>query len=901
MPAHTENGRGEHAAKIFVDAARSAIVSGMQGEGRRLGIDFGTSSTVAVLTQADGRLAPVLFGETPVLPSAVCADAGGRLLAGRDALYLGRSRPEHLEPNPKRRIDEGAVLLGEREVPVAEVVAAVLRRVGEEAARVAGGPLAAPGPAGLGAAEAVLTCPAGWGPRRRAVLREAAELAGLGAVTLIAEPVAAASYFVHVLGNDIPAGHCLLVYDFGAGTFDASVVRRTGDGFTVLAEEGLTDAGGLDIDAAIVSYLGAVYAAQAPAAWARLTQPAGPAELRANRQLWQDVRDAKEMLSRTATTSIHLPLLEADAPLGREQFEHLARPVLDRTVAATRTALRVSGVGPGELAGVFLVGGSSRIPLAATLLHRALGIAPTAIEQPELVVAGGSLYAPQDAALAADPPPPPPPAPAPAPAGFPTPPPAAPTPPPAVAPPVAPPVAAPVSAGPAAPVSSMPVSPVAAPVSPAAGLFGDATSPPMTVPPTAPPSAPAQDPIRIDVGSITPPPQLSPPPPAPRRRAGRTIAVVAAAVAVFAVGVTAVALFPRDDGGPGSRNANGASGPCTNPKIGFLGAVTGSNSSMGQPMVQAVRLAVKQYQAKHASCPVELQEVDSQGQPEIAQTKVASLGSHVLGLVGPLFSSEIGATGLWLDDAGLPFITPSATNDELSTKGWRTFHRAVPPDGALGTAAAKYLAGQGRKSVYVVTPQDAYGQTLGDSIRNASGVSVVSSAEIVTGDTDFASLASTIAGSGAQSVFFGGYIDEGVAFVKALRQAGFSGPVVAGNSVFDRSFASGLGGNAGQLYVVCGCPPVTDNDFRSAYKSEYGTEPEAYAGTAYDSANMLLDAIAHGADSRTKVGEYLGSKTFEGVKDSKYRFTATGELTAENASVAVYSVTGGGFQFQKSV
>jgi hypothetical protein len=100
------------------------------------------------------------------------------------------------------------------------------------------------------------------------------------------------------------------------------------------------------------------------------------------------------MLSRTATTLVPIPLLDEDAPLGREQFELLARPILERTVAATRAALRSASVPESAVAGLYLVGGSSRIPLVATLLHRGLRIAPTVIEQPELVVAEGSLYIP---------------------------------------------------------------------------------------------------------------------------------------------------------------------------------------------------------------------------------------------------------------------------------------------------------------------------------------------------------------------------------------------------------------------------------------------------------------------------------------------------------------------------
>ncbi|WP_432995062.1 Hsp70 family protein [Dactylosporangium sp. CA-233914] len=347
-----------------------------------LGIDFGTSSTVAVVKLDDGRTVPLLFGETPLLPSAVCVTPGSELLVGRDAIQASRSRPEAFEAHPKSRIDDGEVLLGDQAVPVAELIGAVLRRVHDEAVRVAG--------AAVG--RLVLTHPAGWGARRRRTLREAATVAGLPTAVLVAEPVAAAAYYVHVLGHAVPPGGLLVVYDFGAGTFDASVVRRTGDGFEVLAEAGILDAGGLDIDAAIVAHLGAVHGVSDPEGWRRLTAPTTPADRRMSRTFWDDVRIAKETLSRTSTTTIFAPILERDAVLGREQLEHLARPLLDRTVAATRLAVRNAGISTKEIAAVFLVGGSSRMPLSATLLHRSLEIPPTVIEQPELIVAGGTLH-----------------------------------------------------------------------------------------------------------------------------------------------------------------------------------------------------------------------------------------------------------------------------------------------------------------------------------------------------------------------------------------------------------------------------------------------------------------------------------------------------------------------------
>ncbi|WP_232323839.1 Hsp70 family protein [Catenuloplanes japonicus] len=358
--------------------------------GPRLGVDFGSSNTVAVLGRADGSVRPLLFDGSELLPSAVCAQPGGALLVGRDALHAAKTNPAGFEPYPKRLVDDGTVLLGEAELPVTDLFAAVLRRVADEAVRVAGD-----------VPDAVtLTCPAAWGTRRRETLVAAAVQAGLGTPALLAEPVAAAAYFAARGDTGVPEGTPMMLYDFGAGTFDVSVVRRTPDGFEILAEDGLPDAGGLDVDAAIWALLAATYADRAPQEWARLAAPRSAEDRRAGRALWDDIRAAKELLSRSATTFVHLPLLDIDAPLGRAQFEQLARPLLERTVAATEAALRATGLQPADLAGIYLVGGSSRIPLVAGLLHRSLGVAPTVLEQPELVVALGSLSRPGKAAPA---------------------------------------------------------------------------------------------------------------------------------------------------------------------------------------------------------------------------------------------------------------------------------------------------------------------------------------------------------------------------------------------------------------------------------------------------------------------------------------------------------------------
>jgi hypothetical protein len=349
--------------------------------GWRLGIDYGSSHTVAVLGWPDGRTRTLVFGASPLLSSAVYADPGGDLLVGPDAVTVAQLDPGRLERHPKRQIDAGEVWLGDRQVRVADLIAATLRRVGEEAGRVAGQP----------PDEVVLTHPAGWGPTRRATLRAAAQAAGLAAPTMVAEPVAAAAYFLNGAAEPIPDGAPLVIFDLGGGTFDVSAVRRTGEGFEILGSDGVPDLGGVDLDAVMVDLVGQAVEGADPESWARLRAPSTAAERRHFHTLWESARLAKESLSRRPNAAVAVPLMDREAHVTREQFEHAAAPILRLTVDQTVGMLHRVGLRAGDLAGIFLVGGATRTPLVATLLHQATGRPPTVLDQPELVVAEGAL------------------------------------------------------------------------------------------------------------------------------------------------------------------------------------------------------------------------------------------------------------------------------------------------------------------------------------------------------------------------------------------------------------------------------------------------------------------------------------------------------------------------------
>ena len=216
-------------------------------------VDFGTSSTCVAIS-VDGREPQVVAVDgQPLVPSAVFAAVDGTLFVGQEAERQAAIDPSRYEPNPKRRIDEGELLLGNTVIGVLDVVRAVLGRAVAEARRLAGN-----APVDV----LVLTHPADWGAIRTRVLRQAA--AGLaGEVVLVPEPVAAAVF--HAASHAMADGAALAVLDLGGGTVDVSVVRRqaadadrghTVAGFAVLATHGDPNFGGADIDQMLLEHVG---------------------------------------------------------------------------------------------------------------------------------------------------------------------------------------------------------------------------------------------------------------------------------------------------------------------------------------------------------------------------------------------------------------------------------------------------------------------------------------------------------------------------------------------------------------------------------------------------------------------------------------------------------------------
>ena len=345
-----------------------------------LGIDFGTSYTVAaVATGTSVSGVDVESNGRDRIPSSVFLTEEGEILVGTAAQHQAVFAPSRYEPTPKRLIGDGDVFLEDRLVPVAELAAAVLRRVYTEACRQQG----ERAPTSIR-----LTHPAGWTETRVAVLRDAAERAGLPAATMVPEPVAAA---LRIAFQVTDPGRQIAVYDFGGGTFDAAVLRRTDRAFEVSGPPaGRDPLGGEDVDDLIIDYVGDFVGEEQRDGWTQLRSPTDIRWRRAAAGLRAEVQRAKETLSEVAACQLWIPGLEREVQLTRAELEKLIAADVEATVDTLELALRDADVAPDQLAGLYLVGGSSRIPLVAATIWRRLGVRPAVQDNPKAVVAMGA-------------------------------------------------------------------------------------------------------------------------------------------------------------------------------------------------------------------------------------------------------------------------------------------------------------------------------------------------------------------------------------------------------------------------------------------------------------------------------------------------------------------------------
>lgn len=363
----------------------------------------------------------------------------------------------------------------------------------------------------------------------------------------------------------------------------------------------------------------------------------------------------------------------------------------------------------------------------------------------------------------------------------------------------------------------------------------------------------------------------------------RSISVVAG-LALSGLALTACGSSDSGGGSDAAASDGAASSELCGKNLAFLGALTGDAGALGQNMVGGIELALKDFNDKNPDCQIGLKKFDSQGSPDTAPGLATQIvnDDSIFGLIGPGFSGESLATGKTFFEAGLPSISPSATNVTITQQGWTTWHRVIGNDDAQGEAAANYLTTDiGAKKVYVIDDGQDYSKGLANTVKEALGDALVDSDQIAVGQTDMSAAVTKVKASGADAVFYGGYYTEAGLLAKALRQAGFKGTFMSGDGSEDPNFVKVAGADAAEgavLTAPAGPPPA---DFGAS---------GLYATQSYDATNIFLGALEDGASTPEEINDFIGSYSGDGVS-GPIAFDENGDIT--ESTIYAYFVKNG--------
>ena len=326
--------------------------------------------------------------------------------------------------------------------------------------------------------------------------------------------------------------------------------------------------------------------------------------------------------------------------------------------------------------------------------------------------------------------------------------------------------------------------------------------------------------------------------------------------------------------------------------IGYQGPLSGGEASTGIDEQNAVKYAIKLFEAKNKNIKVKLVSIDDQGDPAVAGTVAPGVASNknVLGVVGPAYSGATIASLPYYKSVNMALISPSATRVSLTDPtspdfGGPIFHRVVGKDDLQGPALAKYAtAGVSAAKVFVFDDQSAYAVPLRGfveaGLKKISGASVVGGDSVPNTTTDFSPTIAKIATSGANVVIYTGYYSQAAVFIKQLRDSGSKAVFAGGDGVFNQEFPK-LAGAAAEGSKVTGVGGLAgiSAKLEADFKKKMGVSSGVYSVESYDAANILLSGIKAGKTTRVKMLAYVKAYKGKSVSGNTIKFDKNGDIS----------------------
>jgi branched-chain amino acid transport system substrate-binding protein len=347
-------------------------------------------------------------------------------------------------------------------------------------------------------------------------------------------------------------------------------------------------------------------------------------------------------------------------------------------------------------------------------------------------------------------------------------------------------------------------------------------------------------------------------------------------------------------------------------KLGHVAPMTGPQAHLGKDNENGAKLAVEELNAQAleiggAKIKFELLAEDDQADPKqgtiVAQKLV---DAKVNGVIGHLNSGTTIPASKLYSDAGIPQISPSATNPKYTQQGFATAFRVMANDIQQGKILGEFAAKQGAKTVAIIDDRSAYGQGLADEFKKAaeaSGLKVVATEYTNDKATDFKAILTKIKSKKPDLVFYGGMDAQGGPLAKQMKELGLKAKFLGGDGVCTPEFMK-LGGPATDGHY-CSMPGVPlekmakGPDFKDKFTKKYNTEIQLYAPNVYDAVMVMADSMKRA--NSVEPAKYLpevGKTSYEGVT-AKIAFDEKGDL--KGGAISLYQFKAGKLEYVETL
>ncbi len=338
----------------------------------------------------------------------------------------------------------------------------------------------------------------------------------------------------------------------------------------------------------------------------------------------------------------------------------------------------------------------------------------------------------------------------------------------------------------------------------------------------------------------------------PVNQVNRVLLVVAAAALLVACG----------------KKEEAASGASALPvvKIGHVAPVSGAIAHLGRDNEYGARMAIDELNAAGVTIDgkqvkLELMAEDDGADPKQGTAVAQKLAdAKVAGVIGHLNSGTTIPASKIYSDAGIPQISPSATNPKYTRQGYKTTFRVVADDVHLGSTLGKYAVGTLKaKNVAVIDDRTAYGQGVAEEFTKAAeaaGAKIVAKEFTTDKATDFNAILTSIKGKKPDVVFFGGMDAVGGPMLKQMKSLGITAKFMGGDGICTGELIKLAGDAIGEEQVFCaeaggveGEAKAGMDKFRADFKSKFNVEVNLYSPYVYDATKVMVAAMVKAGSS----------------------------------------------------